>query len=145
MPVSACLNANALIDSTGLGDVILADLKRRGLRVEGYKFTNESKRILIDNLILYIAKAEVTFPEIKELIDELELFEYDTSSPNIKYSAPAGFHDDFVISLGLALQLGNRKPFICRDIPAQRGRSNRKSIFDLEREFEKTGDWSTKH
>ena len=134
-------DARALIDSTGVGDAILGELGKRGLRVDGYKFTNQSKRILIDNLILAIEKAEITFPEIKELIDELELFEYDTSSPNIKYSAPSGFHDDFVMSLGLALTLASRPIRRCRDIPAQR-EPRAKSIFDMEREYNNTGKWT---
>jgi len=148
-------NAPAYIDSTGIGDVILDDLQKRGLRVEGYKFTSQSKRVLIDTLILAIEKAEVTFPEIKELIDELELFEYDVTSTNIKYSAPAGFHDDFVTSLGLALMLASRKPFKYIEHYAvgspgwrrqHRGQSSdgKKTLFEMEREFKKTGEYSEK-
>jgi hypothetical protein len=47
-------NATVIIDSTGLGDPIHDQLSRQGIRVSGYKFTNASKKQLIENLSIQI-------------------------------------------------------------------------------------------
>lgn len=98
-------NAQVLIDSTGIGDPIYEDLQRKGLRIQGYKFTNESKKQLIENLAIKMENQEITFPEIPELINELREFGYTKSklSDAIKYQAPEGLHDDCVIALALAV------------------------------------------
>ena len=134
-------NAPALCDSTGLGDPVISDLKDMGLSVEGYSFSNKSKVQLMDRLIIAVEQGEVTFPDIPELISELELFEYDFTSTSIKYSAPEGFHDDFVISLGLALNMASRRPLIYRNIPASNG-NKRNSIFEMEKQYQRTGEWN---
>lgn len=97
-------NAMAVIDSTGVGDPIEEDLKNLGINVQGFKFTSQSKQELIEGLQVAIESRLVTFPRIPQLIQELELFEYTlTPSGNYKMGAPSGFHDDCVISLGLAV------------------------------------------
>jgi hypothetical protein len=93
-----------LIDSTGLGDPIYDDLVSAGCRVKGYKFTNESKRKLIENLAVQIQNKSFTMPEIPELISELKMFQAEQlPSGNIRYAAPEGYHDDCVIALALAV------------------------------------------
>ena len=95
-------NAAVLIDSTGLGDPILDDLSLH-INVEGYKFSNISKRQLIENLSIGIERGQISFPEIIELINELSIFTFDqTTQGNIRYNAPSGMHDDTVIALALA-------------------------------------------
>ena len=96
-------NARLLIDSTGVGDPIHDKLRRLGLNVEGYKFTNASKKDLVENLSIMIDKQEVTFPDIPVLINELGLFGYKISPAGVTtYGAPEGYHDDTVIALALA-------------------------------------------
>jgi len=96
-------NATALIDSTGVGDPIFEDLRGMELDIEGYKFTNESKKKLIEGLAIAIENQGIRFPDLPELVAELELFEYQiTPSGNIQYSAPEGYNDDCVIALSLA-------------------------------------------
>lgn len=91
-----------LIDSTGLGDPILDDLSLH-INVEGYKFSNISKRQLIENLAIGIERGTISFPEITELINELSIFTFDqTIHGNIRYNSPPGMHDDIVIALALA-------------------------------------------
>ena len=93
-----------VIDATGVGDPGGDLLKRDGYPVMEYKYTNASKKYLIENLALKIERNEVSFPEIPELIDELESFGYElTPSRQITYQAPAGYHDDCVNSLALAV------------------------------------------
>lgn len=95
-------NAKILVDSTGVGDPILEDLKRMGLSIEGYYFTHNSKSELINKLVVAIENESITFPPYKQLLLELEAYEYQvTLAGNIKTNAPIGFHDDCVISLAL--------------------------------------------
>jgi len=94
----------AVVDATGLGDPIFDDLRRVGVHARAFKFTNSSKKELIDRLCVVIEQRLITFPDIIELIDELKTYAYElTTARNIKYSAPEGMHDDCVISLGLAV------------------------------------------
>lgn len=96
-------NARVILDSTGVGDPIFEDLRNYGLNVEGYKFTNESKKQLVEGLSIAIEQSKISYPDIPVLINELRIFGFEISaSGTIKYNAPAGYHDDCVISLALA-------------------------------------------
>ena len=108
-------NCPMTIDSTGIGDPIFETLKKPpySLPVKPYKFTNATKEILIDNLVWYFENANIWIPEIPEMINELEIFEYETTKPgNTTFNAPEGYHDDIVIGLALAAQGFSRKGFI---------------------------------
>lgn len=97
-------NALCLIDSTGVGDPILEELQQSGVSCEGYKFSNESKTRLIEQLQIAIEGRSITFPAIEELTEELMNYEYSiTDHGRVTYSAPGGKHDDCVISLALAV------------------------------------------
>lgn len=96
-------NATLVLDSTGVGDPIYEDLRMMGLSVEGYKFTNESKERLINNLAIQIENRKILLPNIPELISELQAFEYEIlPSGMVRFGAPTGYHDDCVIALALA-------------------------------------------
>lgn len=96
-------NAKLWMDSTGVGDAVFDNVWERGIDVEGYKFTLTSKRQLIHNLQLLISEQGISFPDIPELVRELEIYEYKISnSGNMTYSAPSGSHDDAVMSLCLS-------------------------------------------
>jgi phage FluMu gp28-like protein len=111
-------DAYVIMDSTGVGDPLFDMVRGLGLTVEGYYFTNLSKKEIVDGLSLAIEHQRVTFPNIPELIDELEAFAYKiTESRNVVYSAPEGHHDDCVFSLALAVHgahLGASIPIIGR-------------------------------
>jgi len=97
-------NARVVMDSTGQGDPLLEQVRALGIDVEGMTFTNARKKQHIENLALQIEQEEVSFPEIKELINELSIYEYErTRAGNVTYAAPSGYHDDCVISLALAV------------------------------------------
>ena len=96
-------NARVVLDSTGVGDPIFEDLRNYGLNVEGYKFTHESKKKLVEGLSIAIEQNQISYPDIPVLINELRIFGFEISATGtIKYNAPAGYHDDCVISLALA-------------------------------------------
>ncbi|KKM23155.1 hypothetical protein LCGC14_1618010 [marine sediment metagenome] len=97
-------NALLYLDATGLGDPIADDLIRDGIAVEPYKLTNQSKKEIIEKLVIWIEQAKIRIINIPETIAELANFTYDvTRSGLISYNAPVGFHDDIVIAHALAV------------------------------------------
>lgn len=90
----------ALIDSTGVGDPIVEDLVREAWTVEGFKFSASSKQQLMEGLAAGIQRHELEFPN-GWLRGELESFEYEYRAGGVRYSAPAGLHDDGVCALAL--------------------------------------------
>jgi hypothetical protein len=109
-------NARLLLDSTGVGDPIYDNLRRSGITVEGYKFTNASKKDLVENLSIAIENKTISYPDIPVLISELGLFGYKISPAGVTtYSAPDGYHDDTVIALALAAwQIRKGDPEVAR-------------------------------
>lgn len=97
-------SAVLVVDSTGVGDPIYDSLFRDGLRVEGFKFTSESKRKLVENLSILCDQAAITIPEdLTELINELKAYTYEIlPSGNVRYGAPETLHDDCFTALALA-------------------------------------------
>jgi len=96
-------NAKLLIDATGIGDPIFDDLRRSGLKVEGYKFTQESKKKLIESLMLAFEQERIKILNEPVQLNEIGIFEYRIGqSGTVHYSAPEGYHDDCVIALALA-------------------------------------------
>jgi hypothetical protein len=93
--------APILIDSTGVGDPIFEDLQREGLAINGFKFSSTSKQQLMEGLSSAIQQRKITYPE-GNIVNELEVFEYQYTATGVRYSAPPGFHDDCVMSLALA-------------------------------------------
>ncbi len=93
----------ALIDSTGVGDPVLDQLKIEHGNFKGFVFSQAAKQRLMEGLAVSIQAHELTYPDglIK---NELLLFEYEVTRTGVKYSAPAGYHDDCVCSLALARQ-----------------------------------------
>ncbi len=104
-------NAQIRIDATGVGDPITEDLIRQGLSIEPFLFTNSSKKTLVENLALKIEQNKITYPNIPELIEELESFTYELSpSGTVRYTAPAGLHDDCVVAMALAyFEIGEKQ------------------------------------
>lgn len=105
----------AQIDSTGVGDPIVEDLQRVCRRVEGFKFTSQSKQQLMEGLQIAIQTRDIRFPE-GWLRAELESFGYRYSGRHVSYEATAG-HDDGVCALALAVYARRtRRPMTMRVI-----------------------------
>ena len=97
-------NARVIVDSTVVGEPIREDLERDGVFVDDFRFTNKSKKELVEKLSIFIEQKFLWLPPQSLLIDELEAFGYKLSeSGNVIYGAPQGLHDDCVISLALAV------------------------------------------
>lgn len=99
--------AITMIDESGVGKAIFDDLyKVMQSKLQGYSITGANKKDLIESLVLAIESQSIYYFDIPELLNELEIYEYNvTRSGNITYSAPDGFHDDCVIALALVWQL----------------------------------------
>jgi len=77
---------------------------RAGVKATGYRIQAGSKQALIDSLVLAIEGKTIAYPEIPQLLNELEIYEYEmTRAGNVRMNAPSGYHDDCVISLALAI------------------------------------------
>lgn len=95
--------ARVRVDATGVGDPIFERLRKLGLRVEPFKFTNQSKEALIDDLAMTIEHQQIRLLDIPEQTAELQAYQYElTPSRNVRMNAPPGMHDDTVIALALS-------------------------------------------
>ena len=70
----------------------------------------QTKQIFLLHLIIFIDERYIRVPNIDTLVSELKAFEYKFVNEktgellrNTKYGAPIGYHDDAVISFGLAI------------------------------------------
>lgn len=93
----------ALIDATGVGDAIVAELQRKSdsPNYSEFVFTSRSKQEIMEGLAVDIQSGDIYFPE-GVIADELRNFEYEHTKTGIKYAAPEGLHDDCVCSLAMA-------------------------------------------
>lgn len=66
----------------------------------GWKTTTTTKALLIDDMVTACRNGEVKL-RAKEVVDEMETFVYDD---RMRARAMDGFHDDAIISVGLAIQ-----------------------------------------
>ncbi len=64
----------SLIDSTGVGAAVLDEVRDVA---QGYVFTGRSKVDLLTNLQLAFEKREIQFPFVRELVDELQGYEWE--------------------------------------------------------------------
>ncbi|SCM71549.1 conserved hypothetical protein [uncultured Pleomorphomonas sp.] len=91
----------ALVDQTGVGKPVVADLQTVLSDVEGFQFTQSSKQELMGLLVVEIQQHRVSYPE-GVISQELEVFEYEHTRTGVRYTAPQGYHDDAVCALALA-------------------------------------------
>ena len=100
-------NARVTIDSTGVGDPIVDDLITAGLRIgedDRFKFTEQSRQQLLNNLAMFLEQDRIRIPNDEGLIEELEAFKYELGqNGKTKITVPEGLHDDRVMSLALAV------------------------------------------
>ncbi|MDO8589623.1 MAG: terminase family protein [Armatimonadota bacterium] len=106
------------LDQVSIGDALLEMLQtevwdRRGMSIDvhGVKFTNTSKREVIDNLVARLAHRDLAIPDDQQLIKELQFYEYEvTEAGNLRLNAKTGYRDDMVIALALAAWTARSAP-----------------------------------
>jgi hypothetical protein len=97
-------DARTLIDSTGVGDPVLDQLKIERGNFVGFHFSQAAKQRLMEGLAVSIQAHELTFPN-GPIVQELLVFEYEmVGKSGVRYNAPSGYHDDCVVALALARQ-----------------------------------------
>jgi hypothetical protein len=102
----------AIVDQTGIGDPCVEELRKRGMQIEGFIFSKNSKKALIETLVVACDNVEITLPAMprfEAFREEMDVFEYQLDGGEVKYGAPSGFSDDCVMSLALATH-GLKKP-----------------------------------
>ncbi len=104
-------NADIVVDSTGLGDVVYERLKKLGLRVMPFQITASTKPDLIDTLSVRCDKKELQLLNDPIQKAELKAYAYElTRGGHLKTNAPSGLHDDTVIAVALATFNEPRRP-----------------------------------
>ncbi|MDY6780419.1 MAG: terminase family protein [Halobacteria archaeon] len=81
---------------------IVTDLEDAGVPIDAVNFRSQKKDI-IENLATRLENGEIQLPDIPQLVNEMELYDYDVSrTGNVRYHGPEGWHDDTVDALALA-------------------------------------------
>jgi len=92
-----------LAERNSIGEPLIEELEREDVPVRPFTTTNATKKEMIDALVLAFEREEIIIPPEPVLVNELQAFEMKkTPSGLLRYTAPDGYHDDCVISLGLA-------------------------------------------
>jgi RNA-binding protein YhbY len=95
---------NVLIESNGAQDAIYEQIRDKvnynKSKVKPFVTTSKSKQAIVENLIVAFENKEIGIIGKDWQISELETFtyEYNLKTRTIKYSAPSGLHDDYVMS-----------------------------------------------
>lgn len=101
---------DTLIEANGTQDAIIEQIKNRVTfdkdKIKPFVTTAKSKQPIIENLIVAFENKEIGIIGHEFQTHELEIFtyEYNQKTRNIKYSAPAGFHDDYVMSRAICFE-----------------------------------------
>lgn len=93
-------NVTKVIDSTGVGDVVIGMIENEVPQIRPFKFSSSSKMPLIQQLIKDVETDRLKFN--KETAEEMYVFEAKRNGKYVKYEAQAGFHDDCIMSLAMA-------------------------------------------
>jgi hypothetical protein len=100
-------NARVTLDSTGIGDPVVEELKRRGLNIredDVFKFTQNSRTNLLNNLAILFENGKIRIPPDEGLRAELASFTIEMNEKGkAVIKCPDGLHDDRVMSLALAV------------------------------------------
>lgn len=95
--------ARTLIDATTLAESVVEDLA--DIRAEGYKFSEQSKYELVQELARSFSEHRLLIPEESILLDEIKYLAYKiTAAKHLRIEASEG-HDDVVMSLALCNHL----------------------------------------
>jgi hypothetical protein len=100
--------SKAIVDATGVGDVVAEEFEKAGMVVEPFVFTAPSRRQLVEELVVACDNCEIVLPSTERFMvyrQELESMEFVLDGSSIKYEVPSGSHDDALFSLALATHL----------------------------------------
>jgi hypothetical protein len=90
-------------EKNSIGEPIIERLQRDGLPVKPFTTTNASKAEIIEGLSLAFERGEIEIVNDPILIGELLAYDAERlPSGMLRYGAPEGMHDDYVMGLALA-------------------------------------------
>jgi phage FluMu gp28-like protein len=93
-----------VVDSTGIGDPICEDLERDIPSLERFRFTETSRKQLLEFLSISLESDRIKLPNDDGLVEELESFRFRLGERGrIRMEVTEGMTDDRVMSLALAV------------------------------------------
>ena len=103
--------SSVAIDKTGMGIPLYDFLSKKLPQVGGITITANVKEAMIQTLHNAMQNRKLTIPaDATELINQLRIFQrVQTKTGHVKYEAPEGEHDDYVMSLALAVYTAVKK------------------------------------
>ena len=99
-----CEGKPVLMDATGAGDVMLPELQARGVQVEPYIFSYQSRLALIERIRWALIDRPLQIPAGLILSELRSLERTETEKGRIDYQVPSWEHDDCIFALGLGLE-----------------------------------------
>jgi len=99
---------NTFIEVNGTQDAIFEQIRNKvtynKASIKPFVTTAKSKQGIIEDLIVCFEEKEIGIIGHEFQVHELEVFtyEYNLKTRNIKYSAPTGLHDDYVMSRAIS-------------------------------------------
>jgi len=102
---------NLLVDQTGVGEVVLEELKEQGVQnVEGIAFTARTKEAILTALKIAMEQHLLKMPYNRRLFQQLNEQQYAYNKTGyLMFTHPIGSHDDIVCALALANQATRQK------------------------------------
>jgi phage terminase large subunit-like protein len=92
-----------VVESNSIGRPVIDELVARGLAIVPFTTTSATKQAIIQNLQAAFENGQILVLNDQILVGELLSFESKrNASGGFSYSAPAGMHDDCVLSLAIA-------------------------------------------
>ena len=92
------------MDATGVGSPVIDDLLNKGINIDGFTFTYNSRNELLTNLQILLEQDKIKIPDDPELLAELEAAAWDTTAQGrTRITVPDDKHDDRMMSLALAV------------------------------------------
>ncbi len=98
------------VDRTGIGLPLYERLAKRLASVEGVAITHSLKEAMVSMLSNAMRSRKLVLPsDARELVNQLRAFQrHQSPSGLVRYEAAHGQHDDYVISLALAVMAAQR-------------------------------------
>jgi hypothetical protein len=92
-----------LAEENSIGQPVIEQLTRDGLRIQPFTTTNASKAQAVEALALAFERGDIRILNDVVLVSELAAYQAERlPSGLLRYSAPAGQHDDCVMALAIA-------------------------------------------
>jgi len=107
-----------IAEQNSIGQPIIEQLTRDGLRIDSFTTTNASKAQAIESLALAFERGEIRIPNDPVLIGELLAYQAERLPSGLtRYGARSGQHDDTVMALAMAWSAVSRQKQLVYSLP----------------------------